>query len=110
MEKPTSIYLLLATYWQRMDELTEAIRRTDDAEHDTPEREAAFAAQFEVGGRVNEAEQAIAAFRPEWPYEAKIKADFLHRLAAENNGTLEDDVTAALLSSLPALVEWRSPA
>lgn len=79
------------------------MRRTDDTRHDTSEREAAFAVQFEVGGRLNEAEQAIARFLPEWPYEAKIKADFLAYLAEGNNGELTDDVVAALLQSIPRL-------
>ena len=36
MEKPISLYLLLATYWQRMDELTEAMRQTDEIESVDP--------------------------------------------------------------------------
>lgn len=110
MEKPTSLYFLLATYWQRMDELTEAMRRTDEAESDTPEHAAAFAAQGEAGERVNAAEIEIAGFVPTHRYDAKVKANFLTLLAGSNCGRLESDVTAALLASLPDLVEWRASA
>lgn len=110
MERPTSLYLMLATYWQRMDELTEAMRRTDETESDTPEYAAAFAAQGECGERLLDAEIEIASFVPTHRYDAKVKASFLTMLADGNNGRLEGDVTAALLSSLPGLVEWRARA
>ncbi len=109
MEKPTSIYLLLATYWQRVDELTEAMTRTDATEHETAEHAAAFAAQIEAGERVRDAEVAIAAFVPKWRYEAKTKASFLAALADENQGTLDAEVTAGLLSSLSDVVRWSDP-
>ncbi|GAA4169439.1 hypothetical protein [Shinella granuli] len=110
MEKPTSIYLLLATYWQRMDELTEAMTRTDATERETAEHAAALAAQIEAGERVRDAEAAIAAFVPKWRYEAKTKASFLAALADENHGTLDAEVTAGLLSSLADVVRWQDTA
>lgn len=108
METPQSIYLLLARYWQSVHDLTAAMKRTDDAEGGTPEYDAAFAAQGVVGERVTEGEVAIAAFMPTNRYDARLKAGFLEHLAAGNHGRLEEDVTAALLSSLPYLVEWRA--
>lgn len=108
MEKPTSLYLLLSAYWQHMDALTEAMHRTDETKFDTPEHEAAFAAQGAIGDRLNEAEQAIAAFLPNWTHEAKLKADFLTYLAKGNHGSLSDDVVTALLHSLPALVKYQT--
>jgi hypothetical protein len=104
MGKPTSIYLLLSTYWRRVDDLTEAMRRTDEAAYGTPERDAAFAEQRLVGEHLNESERAVAAFLPEGGYEAKIKADFLAHLAAGNNGTLSDDVAASLIETVPHLL------
>jgi hypothetical protein len=110
METPQSIYLLLASYWRSMHDLTVAMKRTDAAESDTPEYDAAFAAQGVVGEHVTEMEVAIAAFIPANRYDARLKAAFLEHLAAGNHGRLEEDVTAALLSSLPCLVEWRASA
>lgn len=104
MAKPTSIYLLLSTYWRRVDDLNEAMRRTDAAAYGTPERDAAFAEQGLIGERLSESERAIAGFLPEGGYEAKIKADFLAHLAAGNNGTLSDDVAASLMETVPHLV------
>jgi hypothetical protein len=85
MGKPTSIYLLLSTYWRRVDDLTEAMRRTDEAAYGTPERDAAFAEQRLVGEHLNE-------------------SDFLAHLAAGNNGTLSDDVAASLIETVPHLL------
>lgn len=106
MDKPTSLYLLIAAYWQRLDDLTEAMHRTDACERDTPERDAAFAAQMESCDLLTEAEIEIAAFVPVHRYDAKVKTEFLLHLASANLGTLEADVTAALLSSLSDLVKW----
>ncbi|KQV39198.1 MULTISPECIES: hypothetical protein [unclassified Rhizobium] len=110
MTEQRSIYLLLAGYWQSMHDITVAMNHTDATETGTAEHDAGFAAQATIGERVTETEVAVAGFVPAHRYEARLKTTFLQQLAAANYGRLEDDVTAALLSSLSDLVEWRASA
>lgn len=90
-EAMTSIYRLIADYWNAYGELMNA-----QAEEGTN-------AEIEACLRLNEAEIAICAFVPTRLSEARLKADFVSRLASENKGNLETRCTAALLSTLPAL-------
>lgn len=87
----SSIYLLIAAYWTAYDELMNA-----QAEEGTD-------AEIAACLRLNAAEMAICAFVPVRISEARLKAEFVRRLAAENLGHLEAGCTAALLSTLSAL-------
>lgn len=104
-----SLYSLVSTYWQRMDDYSVASERTEQATDGTPDYAAAFIIQSAAGERLSDAERAIAGFIPRTRSEAKVKSDFLKQLAADNYGRLEKDVTTALLSSLPALIHWKEP-
>lgn len=87
----SSIYLLLAGYWTAYDFLM----NTQEEEGTDAEIAACL--------HLNAAEIAICAFVPTRLSEARLKADFVTRLASENKGNLETRCTAALLSTLPAL-------
>lgn len=86
-----SIYLLITTYWTAYDELMNAqnMEGTD--------------AEIAACLRLHAAEVEICGFLPTRLSEARLKADFVSRLALENMGNLEARCTAALLSTLPAL-------
>ena len=105
---PRSIYLLLSRYWAEYEAVTVAMAYTDTMEHDTPEREAAFARQFEAGDRLHTLALAICAFLPATPEVARYKAQFLETLAIGNGGSLAAEYAAALISSLPRLVLFES--
>lgn len=100
-EEP-SLYHLIATYWQRYDDLTKAMEVTD---HSVPSMKAAAQeAQFAAGDRLDEAAIAICAFVPTWRVDAQIKSDFIDSLY-NRNGTLEDDELRALLTSMPKVYD-----
>lgn len=107
-----SLYRLLSMYWQRQEDYSTASARIEKTAADAPEYAteyaAAFPAQYAACERLSATEKAIAGFIPQNRREAKAKADFLMQLAADNDGRLDVDVTAALLSSLPGLIHWES--
>lgn len=86
-----SIYLLIAGYWTAYGELMSAqnMEGTD--------------AEIAACLRLHVAEVAICSFLPTRLSEARLKADFVSRLASENMGNLEARCTAALLATLPDL-------
>lgn len=85
-----SIYLLIAEYWLAYDFLM-------DVQDDGSEQEM-FACK-----RLTSAEVAVCAYVPTRAYEARVKADFINRLVAENAGMLDKGCVAALLATLPSL-------
>lgn len=85
-----SIYLLIAEYWTAYDFLM-------DVQDEGSEQEVA-ACQ-----RLTATEVAICAYIPTRAYEARVKADFINRLAAESLGMLDRECTKALLATLPNL-------
>lgn len=110
MSLSPSLYSLIATYWQRYDDLCIAMRHTDACESDTPEREAAYAAQFEAGGRLDEALLNACAFVPCTRVDAKIRAQFLSLVIEMDGGTANEIVLKAILKSLPELVHYSAQA
>lgn len=102
----TSLYSLLAIYWDRYQNLDLAMDATDGTKPDTAERAAAEAQQFAAGDHLSEVACAICAYVPHSRIDARIKADFLKTLAAGNGGRLEKEEEAALLSCLSGLVAW----
>lgn len=100
-----SIFRLIATYWEAYDRLDIAMQETDAVKDGTPEREAAEQKQFTAGDELDKAACAVCAYVPIYPFEARIKADFVAALARENGGTLDREWTSALLPSLPTLYD-----
>lgn len=85
-----SIYRLIADYWVAYDFLMGV--QDEGSEQD-----------IAAGKRLTETEVAICAYIPTRAYEARVKADFINRLADEDDGKLDRLCTAALLSTIPAL-------
>jgi hypothetical protein len=105
--KMPSLYRRLANYWDRCEALSKAMDATDETKAGTNERKAADVAQTFIGNEVNEAALAVCAFVPTMVHEARMKTNFLEKLATDNGGMLDKTWTRALLSSLPTLVAWR---
>jgi hypothetical protein len=103
----TSLYCLLAMYWERYEVQHRAMQKTDRTEFDTPERAAAEAEQFASGDHLDEVTYAILSFVPRARYDAMMKASFVRLLAEGNGGRLEAEETDALISSLPDLVYYK---
>lgn len=102
----TSLYSLIAAYWLRYQDLSTAMRRTDGIDFDSPEREAAFSAQFAAGEKLDEALMAVCGFAPHFRTDAKIRANFLTLVVEMEKGEISTAVLKALLKSMPDLVHY----
>lgn len=85
-----SIYALIAAYWTAYGFLMEV-------QDEGSEQEMAACRHLTA------TEVAICAYIPTRAYEARVKADFINRLATESLGMLDRECTKALLATLPKL-------
>lgn len=85
-----SIYALIAAYWTAYDFLM-------GVQDEGSEQEMAACK------RLTATEVAICTYIPTRSYEARVKADFINRLATESLGMLDRECTKALLATLPSL-------